>query len=96
MWQVHPAFSGIRDNRATAAGMPACGRGAPFGVPVVPEVRMIVRGLRVGGDSSSDELAERISSSMVSGLAGIGQLSVQPITRCSMSTSSSSPSNSSS
>ena len=48
------AASGSRDSSAVAASMPASLRGAPFGVPVVPEVRIMIRlcsrrrGSRVG------------------------------------------------
>ena len=39
----HPYLSGIRESSEIAASMPASLRGAPFGVPVVPEVRMMIR-----------------------------------------------------
>ncbi|MGY2702946.1 hypothetical protein ACVW2K_002530 [Nocardioides sp. HB32] len=38
-----PYFSGIRDSSETAASIPASLRGAPLGVPVVPDVRITIR-----------------------------------------------------
>ena len=43
MCTVQPWRSGIRESSEIAASMPASLRGAPFGVPVVPEVRMMIR-----------------------------------------------------
>ena len=48
MWVRQPARSGIRDSSDTAASMPASLRGAPLGVPVVPEVRITIAGVAGG------------------------------------------------
>ena len=48
MWVRQPWRSGSRDISETAASMPASLRGAPFGVPVVPEVRITIRAWRSG------------------------------------------------
>ena len=45
-----PARSGTRSRMATAASIPASLRGAPLGVPVVPEVRITTRLCRAGGE----------------------------------------------
>ena len=49
MWVRHPNCSGIRDSSDTAAGIPASLRGAPLGVPVVPDVRITIRRVPRGG-----------------------------------------------
>ena len=48
MWVRQPWRSGIRESSDTAASMPASLRGAPLGVPVVPEVRITIRACRLG------------------------------------------------
>ena len=58
-----PYLSGIRDSSEIAASTPASLRGAPFGVPVVPEVRMMIRLWRVravSGLSSCSALDQRV------------------------------------
>ena len=48
------AFSGMRDSSATAGPIVSgCLRDAPFGVPVVPDVRMIARPDSAGGTGGS-------------------------------------------
>ena len=71
MWQVQPRRSGIRESSETAASTPALLRGAPFGVPVVPEVRMISR-LSFSGCGRSrvlvallDQLLDRVAVAQV-------------------------------
>ncbi len=75
-----PARSGIRESRETAAPMPGSLRGAPFGVPVVPEVRITMRACRTGGWRSPSSYADT-SRSSVSGPLGPGSASVHPSTR---------------
>ena len=53
MWVRQPWRSGIRESSEIAASMPASLRGAPLGVPVVPEVEdddpaVALRGVEVG------------------------------------------------
>ncbi len=48
MWVFQPDFSGIRESSATAALRLPPPRGAPFGVPVVPEVRITARASLAG------------------------------------------------
>ena len=86
------ARSGIRSSRAIAASMPASLRGAPFGVPVVPEVRITTREWRSGG-SRSGLGCDRMRASTVSSRS---LPSVQARIRRSVSALSSSPENSSS
>ena len=81
MWQRQPWRSGIRDSSETAASIPASLRGAPLGVPVVPEVRMTILECRSGGFRSPVGYVE-ISDSIVSAVASP---SVHAIRRCSMS-----------
>ena len=59
MWVRQPWRSGIRDSSETAASMPASLRGAPFGVPVVPEVRMTIRACRSGGVERRSSVVRR-------------------------------------
>ncbi len=65
MIQFSRARSGMR-LKSAAAGLspPGCLRAAPFGVPVVPEVRMIVRPGSSGGETSSVEVVLMRSSSV--------------------------------
>ena len=95
MWVRQPCRSGIRDSSATAASMPASLRGAPFGVPVVPEVRMTMRACR-----SRRRRGRRRGTPAISGLERVGALgrlaSVQARSRCSTSAPASSSVNSSS
>ena len=51
-WVRQPYFSGIRESSETAASIPASLRGAPFGVPVVPDVRITMRPCRPAGSTS--------------------------------------------
>ena len=76
----HPARSGIRESSETAASMPASLRGAPLGVPVVPEVRITMRAWRSGGCRSPSSYADT-SCSSVSGPSGPPSPSVQASTR---------------
>ena len=62
----HPYFSGIRESSEIAASMPASLRGAPFGVPVVPEVRMMIRLWPPGTDNGLSSRSASISESRVS------------------------------
>ena len=65
MWEIWRVLSGIRESSDTA-GSSDCGfpREAPFGVPVVPLVRITMRPSRVGrhdvaGVAGPDQLVER-------------------------------------
>ena len=72
MWQVQPRRSGIRDSSETAASTPASLRGAPFGVPVVPEVRMMIRlGFSGCGSCAADEPFSISSSTVGSRSVGV-------------------------
>ena len=66
MCTVQPWRSGIRESREMAASMPASLRGAPFGVPVVPEVRMMIRVWCSGGSTGESSDSPSISASRVS------------------------------
>ena len=98
MWRAPAATcSGSRDSSAVAASMPASLRGAPFGVPVVPEVRMMTRLCFSGagwspGEPCGDQRLERDPGRRV----GRPRRSTQPSTRSRVSASSSSSVNSSS
>ena len=61
-----PYLSGIRESSEIAASMPASLRGAPFGVPVVPEVRMMIRLWPPGTGSGLSSRSASISESRVS------------------------------
>ncbi len=83
MWVRQPYFRGIEESSDTAASRPASLRGAPFGVPVVPEVRMMIRPCRSGGVRSRESW-DSISDSSVAtspGAPAAPSSSVQPITR---------------
>ena len=90
-----PARSGIRESRETAASMPASLRGAPLGVPVVPEVRITMRAWRSGGCRSPSSYADT-SCSSVSGPSDPPSPSVHARTRRSTWAPASRPVNSSS
>jgi hypothetical protein len=81
MCVVQPRFIGIRDISATASSMPALFRGAPFGVPVVPEVRMMIRLGFSGADSSASADPSSISCSTVGVSREPASLSTQATTR---------------
>ena len=66
MCTVQPWRSGIRDSSEIAASMPASLRGAPLGVPVVPEVRMMIRVWWLGAASGESSLSHSIRASRVS------------------------------
>ena len=92
MWVRQPWRRGIRESSDTAAPMPASLRGAPFGVPVVPDVRITIRACRLGG-SRSWSGCPAISASRVSSPTS---LSVQATIRSLTSASESRSANSSS
>ena len=79
MWHVHPRRSGILDSSATASSTPALLRGAPFGVPVVPEVRMMIRPCSSGLSSLAS--AEPFAMSFSTVVSPCGSPSVQATTR---------------
>ena len=91
-----PACSGIFENSAAAGSSDSgCLRCAPFGVPVVPLVRMTTRPFSAGGTTSSGSPASIRSSS--SGSLGLSSPSFQAMKRLRRSPASCvSPSNSSS
>ena len=92
-----PYFSGIRESSEIAASMPASLRGAPFGVPVVPEVRMMIRLWPPGTGSGLSSRSASISESRVSDPdEGPVSPSAHDSTRLSTSAFSSMPVNSSS
>ena len=75
-----PDFSGSRDSSAVAASMPASLRGAPFGVPVVPEVRMMMRLCLAGAAWSAGEPCSISDSSVTASSAGRVDPAQHPVT----------------
>ena len=71
MWVRQPWRSGIRESSETAASMPASLRGAPLGVPVVPEVRITIRrvALRAGAVGVGAGLDQRLEGGVPVDLA---------------------------
>ena len=92
MWVRQPYRNGSRDRIDTAASMPASFRGAPLGVPVVPEVRITIRVWWSGGLRSSvgyDEISDSTVSSWPSESAhATSRLSTDASARRSVNSSS--------
>ena len=90
MWITCRAFSGMRDRYETA-GSSDCGppREAPFGVPVVPEVRITARPSRSGGTTGLGSPSDISSSSVGSAQLGESCHATKRLRRCPASSSSS-------
>ena len=82
--------SGIDDRIATAAPIPGEPREAPFGVPVVPEVRIVWRPSRSGGTGVAGSPPSISSSSVGSETSSSSsRQATKPLRRYSASSSSS-------
>ena len=91
MWiTVQRLFSGILDRYATTGSID-CGppREAPFGVPVVPEVRITARPSRSGGTTALGSPSDISSSSVGSGQVGESCQATKRLRRWPASSSSS-------
>ena len=91
-----PWRRGILLSRETAASTPASLRGAPLGVPVVPDVRITIRPCRVGASRSLSSWAVSTDSRVCASPMPSSSLSTQATTRFSTSAAASRSVNSSS
>ena len=93
MWVRQPYRSGSRDSIDTAASMPASLRGAPLGVPVVPEVRITIRvwwsgRAEVVGRGTTRSATRRVSSWSSESAQATSRLSTDASARSSVNSSS--------